>query len=288
MEEEVVARAIAATSSLAAALDLPVDDAVVLHSSNKLGLHLVPCDVFARVALAGQEALALEVRLAQQLAAWSGPVATLEPRVEPRAYAADGFVTTFWTYYEKATSDRLPPAEYADALHRLHAGMRRTDIVAPHATERVEEAVSLVANRDETPALPEDGRQLLLRTLHGARDVIWAYGAPEQLLHGEPHPGNVLSTRDGPVFIDFETCCRGPVELDVAHAPDDVSAYYPGLDPGLVQECRRLVLAMVAAWRWDARDEFPDGRRHGQEILALLRDGPPWPALGPLTDERPA
>jgi hypothetical protein len=45
------------------------------------------------------------------------------------------------------------------------------------------------------------------------------------------------------------------------------------------------VLAMVAAWRWDIRDEFPDGHRHGRDILALLRQGPPWPALGPLAAE---
>jgi hypothetical protein len=51
----------------------------------------------------------------------------------------------------------------------------------------------------------------------------------------------------------------------------------------LLQECRRLVLAMVAAWRWDERDEFPNGRRHGLNILGLLRNGPPWPALGALS-----
>jgi hypothetical protein len=39
------------------------------------------------------------------------------------------------------------------------------------------------------------------------------------------------------------------------------------------------VLAMVAAWRWDIRDEFPDGHQHGRHILSLLRQGPPWPAL---------
>ena len=114
------------------------------------------------------------------------------------------------------------------------------------------------------------------------RVEILRWGAPEQLLHGEPHSDNVLNAHDGPRFIDFETCCRGPVEFDVAHVPDEVSAYYPALNGPLLQMCRRLVLAMVAAWRWDVRDEFPDGIRHGQEILTILREGPPWPALGPL------
>jgi hypothetical protein len=89
----------AAATSLAVALGLRVDDAVVIHHSNKLALRLFPCDVFARVALAGQEVSALEVELAQHLAAIASPVAALEPRVEPRVYEGDGFAVTLWTYY---------------------------------------------------------------------------------------------------------------------------------------------------------------------------------------------
>jgi len=285
VEAEVVARAIGAARSLAATLGLRVDDASVVHNSNMLALRRPPCDVVVRVALAGHEVFALEVRLAQQLAAASGPVAALEPRVEPRVYEADGFVVTWWTYYEAVTSVRVSPAEYADALHRLHAGMRSIEVAAPHVMERVEQAVRLVANRDETPALMEADRQLLLDTLKSVPRAIGSRGAPEQLLHGEPHPGNLLNSRAGPVFIDLETFCRGPIEFDVAHVPDDVSARYPGVDQRLLQECRRLVLAVVAAWRCDARDEFPDGHRHGRDILTLLREGPPWPALGPLAAE---
>ncbi len=137
----------------------------------------------------------------------------------------------------------------------------------------------------ETPALAEADRHLLLSTLHSAGERIRSRGAAEQLLHGEPHPGNLLSTRDGLLFIDFETCCRGPIEFDVAHVPAEVSARYPDVDQVLLAQCLRLVLAMVAAWRWDIRDEFPDGHQHGRDILCLLRQGPPWPALGTLAAE---
>lgn len=282
MEAELVSRAMAAATSFARRLDLPVDDAVVIHNSNKLALHLVPCDVFARVALVGHEVFALEVELAQRLADISSPVAALEPRVDPRVQEDDGFAVTLWTYYEAVTPDQVSPAEYADALYRLHAGMRRLEIAAPHFMERAAQAVRLVVNRDETPALAEPDRHLLLSTLRNARKNILSHGAAEQLLHGEPHPGNVISTRDGPLFIDLETCCRGPIEFDVAHVPDDVNAHYPGVDQVLLRECRRLVLAMVAAWRWDVRDEFPNGRQHGRDILTLLREGPPWPTLDAL------
>jgi hypothetical protein len=40
---------------------------------------------------------------------------------------------------------------------------------------------------------------------------------------------------------------------------------------------------MVAAWRWDNRDQFPNGRRFGEELLRSLREGPPWPTLDTVT-----
>jgi Ser/Thr protein kinase RdoA (MazF antagonist) len=281
MQAELVSRATTAATSLAGGLGLQVTDVVVVRNSNKLALRLLPCDVLARVALVGQEVSAFEVELAQRLVSIASPVAALESRVDPRVYEGDGFTVTWWTYYEVAPG-QISPATYAEALHRLHADMRSVEIATPHFMERVAQAVRLVANRDETPALSEDDRDLLLSTLQSSRDEIRSRGATEQLLHGEPHPGNLLSAPVGPLFIDFETCCRGPIEFDLAHVPHDVSAHYPGVDHVLLQECRRLVLAMVAAWRWDACDEFPHGHQHGRDIVTLLRAGPPWPALGAL------
>ena len=282
MQTEFVSRAMAAATALAGELYLRVDDAVVIHNSNKLALRLLPCGVLARVALAGQEAAALEVELALRLAGTASPVAALEPRVEPRVYERDGFAVTVWTYYEAVAPDLGLPGAYADVLQRLHTGMRSVEIATPHFLDRAAEAERLVTDRDETPALAEADRHLLLSTLQSARERIRNRGAAEQLLHGEPHPGNLLSTHYGLLFIDFETCCRGPIEFDVAHVPEEVSALYPDVDQVLLAECRRLVLAMVAAWRWDIRDGFPDGHQHGRDILSLLRQGPPWPALGTL------
>ena len=271
MNESDVARATGAAVSTAAALDLSVDDAVVLHNSNKLTLRLLPCDVLARVAPAAEQVAQFEIELAQRLADSGSPVAALEPRVEPRVHERDGFVVTLWTYYEPATPREVSPADYADALERLHAGMRRLDVAAPHFTDRVEEAQRLVASRDHTPALADPDREFLGTTLRNLRRVIGERGGAEQLLHGEPHPGNLLGTKNGPLFIDLETCCRGPVEFDLAHAPDDVSERYPGVDHDLLRECRILVLAMITAWRWDRGDQFPDGRRLGTEWLNQLR-----------------
>jgi thiamine kinase-like enzyme len=199
--------------------------------------------------------------------------------VEPCVYERDGFVVTLWTYYEPATPRELSPADYANALERLHAGMRKLDVMTPHFTDRVAEAQQLVASRDHTPALGDADRGLLNNTLRSLRRAISDRGAAEQLLHGEPHPGNVLRTKNGLRFIDLETCCRGPVEFDLAHVPAEVSERYPNADQELLRECRILVLAMVAAWRWDPGDQLPNGQRAARELVSALREGPPWPAL---------
>jgi len=280
MQASEVPRAVAAAMSTASALDLTVDDAIVLQDSNRLVLRLMPCDVVARVApMAYQASAEFEVELARRLAETESPVAALEPRVEPRVHVRDGFVMNLWTYYESVPPREVPPADYAHALKRLHAGLRQIDLTTPHFTDRVAEAQQLVASRDHTPALADADRELLSNMLRSLRRTNCDRAAAEQLLHGEPHPGNVLSTKNGPLFIDLETCCRGPVEFDLAHVPEEVSERYPDADQELVRECRALVLAMVAAWRWDRDDQYPNGRRAGTEFLSALREGPPWPAL---------
>jgi hypothetical protein len=264
-------RAVAAARSTASALGLTADDALVLHDSNKLTLRLLPCDVLARVAPVAQQVAQFEVELAQRLAESGCPVAALEPRAEPRVHERDGFAVTLWTYYEPVTPREVSPADYATALELLHTGMRKVDVPTPHFTDRVEQAQQLVANRDRTPALADADRELLGDTLRSLRRAIGERGGAEQLLHGEPHPGNVLTTQNGLLFIDLETCCRGPVEFDLAHAPEEVGEHYPGVDQDLLRECRILVLAMITTWRWDRDDQLPDGRRLATEWLRQIR-----------------
>ncbi|WUR85632.1 aminoglycoside phosphotransferase family protein [Streptomyces phaeochromogenes] len=272
MQASEVSRAMAAAKSIASSLDLAVDDAIILNDSNKLTLRLLPCDVLARVAPAEQQVAQFEVDVAQRLGESGCPVAALEPRVEPRVHERDGFVVTLWTYYEPVTPHEVSPADYANALAQLHAGMRKLDVPTPHFMERVEQAQQFLANRERTPELADADRELLSDTLRSLGRVIGErVGVAEQLLHGEPHPGNLLTTKNGLLFIDFETCCRGPVEFDLAHAPEEVSKHYPGLDQDLLRKCRILVLAIITTWRWDRDDQLPNGRRLGAEWLSQIR-----------------
>ena len=278
MQASDVVRAVGAAVEVASGLGLPAADARVLQNSNKLALRLLPCDVFARVAFAGLEALQAELDIGRRLAEFDVSVARLEPRVEPRVYERHGFALTLWTYYEQVGQD-VSPADYAKALERLHASMSKVDVAVPHFFDRVAEAQQLIASPDRSPGLEDSERKLLSSTLRSQRREISDRSSAEQLLHGEPHAGNLLNTKSGPLFIDLETCCRGPVEFDLAHVPEEVSECYSGADQELLRACRLLVLAMVAAWRWDLDDRLPNGKRAGQELLGAIRAGPPWPSL---------
>ncbi len=272
VDESQVRGAVEAAMRVASALGLGADEALVIQNSNRVTLRLLPCDVLARVApLAYRERAMFEVEVARKLAAAGGPVAELEPWVEPGVHIRDRFAVNLWRYYEAAPDGEVSAADYATVLGQLHAAMREIDVTAPHFTERIAEAQELVGDPSRTPELHAADRALLNETLRDLRRSIGERGAPEQLLHGEPHPGNVLNTTRGLVFIDFETTCCGPIEFDVAHMPYEVSRHYPGADAALVAQCRVLVLAMVAAWRLDRGDDFPDGRRMGNELLRELR-----------------
>jgi hypothetical protein len=262
-----------------AELGLDVDDAVVLSESNRLVVRLTPCDLVARVAPATHFGSATrEVELARRLADTDSPSGGLDPRVEHRIFERDGFDIGLWTSFE-LVHEPLGAAKYAQALARLHAGLCALDVTAPHVMDRVAAAERDVADHDVTPDLVDADRALLAHTLRDLRQAVGERGAPEQLLHGEPHAGNVLHTAAGPRFVDFENTARGPVEYDLAWVPEEVSQRYPGVDRALMVQCRGLVLAIIAMHRWRRDDEHPSGRRSGVAFLDALRAGPPWPAI---------
>ena len=248
--------------STASALDLTVDDAIVLHDSNKLAVRLLPCDVLARVAHVASAGRTVRSR------------ACSTARREPRApwlrsslewSRASTSVTASWS--------RCGPTTNLCHLARSHRPTTRTrssgcmpacgSSMSRRRTSRIESRRLNNSLRAATSLRRSPTRtgSFSAHTLRSLRRAIGDRGAAEQLLHGEPHPGNVLSTKNGPLFIDLETCCRGPVEFDLAHVPEEVSERYPDADQELLRECRILVLAMVAAWRWDRDDQLPNGQR---------------------------
>lgn len=263
---EALGRAIDAGRATAAALGLRSDDVVVIHNSDRVVVRLLPCDVLVRVApLADLSGSEFEVEVARRLAEVDAPAAELDPRVEPEVHVRDQFAISLWTYYEPVRSEIAPPL-YAEALGRYHAALRQIDLAAPHFTDRVAIALAAVNDPERTPALRDTDRELLRTALSAPIS-----GGADQLLHGEPHSGNLLNTHRGLLFVDLATCCRGPVEFDLAHAPEEVAEHYPGANHIRMRQCRTLMWAMFTVWRWRRDDQLPDGAHWRAEGLNLVR-----------------
>jgi hypothetical protein len=150
----------------AAAAGLQVDDAEVIHDSDRIAVRLLPADVLARVVHErrptgpGAEVPGFEVEVAR--APGGGRVPDRHARSSGGASCpcARRLRVTFWTYYEPLPGEIAPP-EYAEALRRLHAGMRQAELVAPPFTDRVAAAQTLLGDRARTPALGDADRELL-------------------------------------------------------------------------------------------------------------------------------
>lgn len=284
MEAGAAQLAVEAAVRVARSCALLVDDSLVVNDSNRLVVRLLPCDVVARIVPEGYRVFAgamgaeREVELLRCLAAAGAPIATLESRVAPRVFVRDGFEIELLAHYPATPARPLPAEGYVGALERLHETLADIDVEVPRFTERVADVRRWVGDPAATPDLGSEDRDLLVATIDALTRAVVDRGAPEQRLHGEPHPWNVLDTTDGLRFVDFENCVVGPVEWDLGWVPLTVSERYPSADPQLADSCRGLVLSIVAAHCWRPQDERP-GRDARETYLSAVRRGPPWVAL---------
>lgn len=165
MKASDIPRAMAAGAAIASAAGLTVDDASVIHGSNRIAIRLLPCGALARVAYeAHRDGAQFEVDVARSLTAAGCTVAEPDPRVKSGVQLYDGFAITLWPYYNPLPS-KVAPAEYARVLLRLHEGMRQVEVAAPRFTDRAERAASLLRDYTRTPSLAEADRELLVKTL---------------------------------------------------------------------------------------------------------------------------
>ena len=277
--------AVAACRAVAVAGGLRVDDAVVLNDSNRLAVHLTGCDVLARVTpLARRDAAQLEVDVARLLVETDAPVGLLDPRIEPRVHEprrlrrhAVDLPRTRAAARHRARRVRRRPR--ADARRAAAGGPdRRTGCPTSPIGSTRRSAWSTTP-----PSNPAIGRRRPRAASPGrcapCRRAIADRGAPEQLLHGEPHPGNVLRTRDGLVFVDLETCCRRARRA--RHRPRDhrrrsarrwrSPPTTPGPTPPSSATCWILSLALATAWRCQPGDDLPNGAALARDWIRQLR-----------------
>lgn len=132
-------------------------------------------------------------------------------------------------------------------MRAFHSALADVAGGLPQLTERIDVATGLLQDAAATPGLTVADRALA----GSARDRLVPYVcslAETTALHAEPHEDNVLWTRGGPVLIDFEAACRGPVEWDLAYLPQPALVAFPDRDDEAIARFRAGVSFCVAAW----------------------------------------
>jgi hypothetical protein len=271
---------VSAVSAFARANGLRVDEPVVLADLFSLMVHLRPAPVVARVATAMpklrspiEDWLRRELDVTTFLAAEGAPVVTPSQELPPGPHVAGGFAVSFWTYLEP-DPDRTPTAaDCAAMLTDLHSVLRRYPGRLPDVcADVISGAMALLDDAGDVLSAAE------VDLLHASADALapfLAAGGTWQPLHGDVHLGNVIATRDGLVWIDFEDVCRGPVEWDLASMLDAGAAtVHHRPDPEVLASCTRLRALQVALALtvfhadFGDRDGWDAGLRHMLGLLA--------------------
>jgi Ser/Thr protein kinase RdoA (MazF antagonist) len=245
---------------------------VVLQETNNTVVWLAPEPVVAKVATRAdaRRDLCLEHAVATELLVAGGEIAPPLPGAGPAVHAESGCVVTLWQRVEGGARVQVAASDLAASLRRLHGALARTGVVLPSFRLALERARAALDDDAFMASLGTPDRSFLRRVYDDGLRVLDGYRTEGRRLHGEPHDGNRLVAAGDIRWIDFESCCVGPLEWDLAFQPVAVADHFPEADAGLLRLLRRLNSARVATWCW-GQARFPEMRRHGEVHLALLR-----------------
>jgi hypothetical protein len=264
--------AVSAAIRVAAEYGLLTEDPVVLQATNNVVVWLRPNEVVAKVgtSLDGAENLVREYTVAVALASKNAPIAPPLMGTEPSRDPDTDLVVTLWTRLDHDPELEVAPTDIAMALRRLHDELARTHGAQPSFKVAVHRARAILDDDRLMAAPSREDRSTLRRAIDRLLREMDAHGYVEQLLHGEPHRGNLLATPMGLRWVDLGGVCVGPLEWDLAFIPDQAGPAFPTADPELLGLARTLTSACVATWCW-LRPEVDEMRRHGELHLERVR-----------------
>jgi hypothetical protein len=266
-------RAVAAAERLAGRLGLDATGMHVLHSSNNTIVHLPGCGLVAKVGTSHEAAktLARELAVALHLTARGAEIAPPARFVAPGPHFQDGLSLTLWEFLPHDPEPELDDDELADSIERLHAHLASWNGELPDYRDRIRQTGLLLDDDHAMRAVPRKGLTLLRARFAETAPRLLERARPAMVLHGGPHSHNVLATPAGLRWIDFETCCRGPLEADLAYL-GEAGTRRPGVDPELLALTGLMLRISVAAICWCDPDRHPRLREAAEYHLASLTD----------------
>ena len=269
------ASAIATARGLAKRLGLDASGMTVLHSSNNTIVHLPACGLVAKVGTSTEaaETLSRELAIALHLTARGAEIAPPARHVAPGPHFEEGLSLTLWDFLAHDPDPELDDDELADSIERLHAHLATWGGELPDYRDRIRQTERLLGDDHAMRAVPRDGLKVLRARFSETAPSLLARARPASILHGGPHSHNVLATPAGLRWIDFETCCRGPIEADLAYL-GEAGTRRPGVDLELLALTKRMLSISVATICWCDPDRHPRLREAAEYHLASLTSRP--------------
>ena len=250
--EELTARTTVATEAAfnaATDLGLLVEETRVLHDAFSLVLHLHPSPVVVRIPLVLAPGTTPEqLRLKQQreldVADWlcreGVPAVRPSPLVPLEPVREEDFSMTFWELVDVA-EDHEPYASADPAVSAaLHAALAAYPGALPFLSPFNDGLPAMVEALEGCAQLSDEDLDRVhaqWQALHSvlSSELAFRERFPEadvQPIQGDTPSQNVIRSRTGLVFGDFEDICRGPVEWDLAgHGAAAVAAYDAAAGP---------------------------------------------------------
>jgi len=267
-----VMNAVDAAVAVAEAHGVRCEKPIVLGEAWNVLVHLWPSPVVARVTsgAAGVDPADVqrELTVARHAARAGAPVVEPSDLLPPGPHHHDGHTLVFWRYLVQA--GRLEATAAGRGLRAIHASLADYDGELPRAG-RAEEVRAMLE-----PFAPSDDVELLCEL--ASREL------PEgQALHGDAHLFNCMQTREGPIWHDLETACRGPREYDLAALLLDdrsresdpeartAAAAYGDYDEELLDQALPVYASWVAASFMVAVARSPEAAPALERQLQFLR-----------------
>jgi len=270
------ARAIEAATKIARTYRIKADAPVLLKDSNNTVIHLAPSAVVAKVAtstLRKRRASNLEheLNVAVHLAFAGAPTVTPSNEIPPAVYRHEDLEVTFWQYCNGEVREEIDRPELVAALTHFHTALAGYPGALNPFTEDYERCYSLLDGGRLSPELSPADRRFLRQVYERLSANLRAFNYECVPVHSEIHGGNVIWTDKGPLLIDFESCCRGPRELDFLFLSERNMPARPSLDEQLMKVLGDLRSFRVAVWCWSQPDRAPEVRAAAEFHLRRLR-----------------
>ncbi|MHC1557984.1 aminoglycoside phosphotransferase family protein [Actinomycetospora sp. C-140] len=259
-----------AALTVARGFGLPVDDPAELGDQFSVVLHLRPAPVVVRVPTWTAEVRDPGPHVASDLAVGTWlheqgvPVAPPSAEVPPGPHEQDGHHLSFWAWVRPdPAAEPVTPTVQAGMLRELHEVFAAYPGPLPGLEPVATDIEHGLAALDRHPGVLSADEEALLRD--AAAELLpeaRVPSVPAQPLHGDVHANNLVVGAHGPVWIDFEEACHGPLGWDLGmfgwDAEGRAAAAAGYGDVPAFRTFSRLRALHLAAFLLGLRDHFAD------------------------------